>query len=514
MITNITGIVAKKKALVIWLITGIFGVNNLKSQEKPNILFILVDDLGWQDVGFMGSTYYETPNIDQLASNSLVMTSSYMYPTCAPSRAALATGKHSFRTQMYSVAATESGNPDESLFSRQTLTTEHTHYASILNNEGYQLIHIGKWHLVGPYPIDEVNKKYPFETNLTQPDNGDLSWVETHKTPEVQQYYPEGRGYHENIGGTFWGDPARGYDKGYQSKNGGYIAPFKNPFIEPKPDDEWLTDRLTDEAIGFMKSNRDKPFFVSLHYYSVHRPTVPRNDELLNKYKKKDPCPVTGQYQDGREETAAYATMVENVDQNVGRLLEWLNNKGLRENTVIFFTSDNGFNHRQSFTKNLRGSKFTFYEGGLRVPALINWQGKIEPGKTSEPTHCIDYFPTFLDLAGVKNDKGQVDGKSLVPLMEGRSLNRNEPLFWHLASEGGNNPDRGAVTVMRKGNWKLIQRLNEPEKSELYNLKSDLKEQNNLFRKNKDKAKEMIKELESWREANGVPLTPASPLTY
>ncbi len=500
--------------ILFWIMAVICPFNQLQSVEKPNILFILVDDLGWQDVGYMGSTYYETPNIDQLASNSLVMTQAYMYPTCAPARAALATGKHSFRTQMYSVAATERGDPANSLFSRQTLTNDHTHYASVLNDAGYQLIHIGKWHLLGAYPLEETSKKYPFDQHLTQPQNGDLSWVDKHRSAEVQAYYPKGKGYHENIGGTFWGDPARGYDKGYKSESGGYIAPFKNPFIESEPDDEWLTDRLTDEAIGFMKSSRNKPFFVSLHYYSVHRPTVPRDDESLNKYEKKDPCPVTGQYQDGREETAAYATMVENVDQNVGRLLEWLNNNGLRENTVIFFTSDNGFNHRQSFTNNLRGSKFTFYEGGLRVPALMNWQGKIEPGKTSEPMHCIDYFPTFLDLAGTEGYDGLVDGISLVPMIQGKPLNRKEPLFWHLASEGGNNPDRAAVTVMRKGKWKLIQRLNEPGKSELYNLKEDLKEQNNLFKKNQEKTEEMVEAMAEWRKTNEVPLPPASPLPY
>ena len=514
MIANMTGTQIKNIALTIGLITGISGVNNLTAQEKPNVLFIMVDDLGWQDVGFMGSTYYETPNIDKLASKSLVMTNSYMYPTCAPSRAALATGKHSFRTQMYSVAATERGNADESLFSRQTLTKAHTHYASLLNEAGYQLIHIGKWHLVGPYPLDETARDYPFDRHLSQPDNGDLSWVEKHKSPDVQQYYPEGMGYYKNVGGTFWGDPARGYDKGYQSKSGGYRAPFKNPFIEPKTDDEWLTDRLTDEAIGFMKNNQEKPFFVNLHFYSVHRPTVPRSDELKIKYENKKPCPVTGQYQDGRAETAAYATMVENVDRNVGRLLKWLDESGLRENTVVFFTSDNGFNHRQSFTKNLRGTKFTFYEGGLRVPALINWKGTISPQRTDEPTQCIDYFPTFLDLAGIEDYDGFTDGNSLVPMMHGNSINRTEPLFWHLASEGGNNPDRAAVTVMRKGNWKLIQRLNKPEKSELYNLQVDPKEQKNLYNIDRKKAESLVETMTKWRRDNKVPLPPASPLKY
>ena len=168
--------------------------------RPPNIVFILADDLGMQDVGFMGSTYFETPNLDALAKESLVFNQAYMYPTCSPSRAALLTGKQSFRTGCYTVPVLERGTSKDNIFSRWTVGLEHPVYAQPLNDAGYKLIHLGKWHIVGPRPDQET--ELPFNKKLRQPGNSDLSWLAAHQTPEIQQYYPTGKGFHENVGGT------------------------------------------------------------------------------------------------------------------------------------------------------------------------------------------------------------------------------------------------------------------------------------------------------------------------
>lgn len=179
-----------------------------KTAQPPNIVFILVDDLGFADVGFNGATFYETPHLDALAKESLVFENSYMYPTCSPSRAALLTGKQSFRTGVYTVPVLEKGDKTENLFSRWTIGREHPIYAEPMAKADYQSIHLGKWHIVGPYPEEELSQTFPFEQKLTQPEAGDYTWVEKHKTKEIMQYYPKGRGFVKNVGGTFRGDPA------------------------------------------------------------------------------------------------------------------------------------------------------------------------------------------------------------------------------------------------------------------------------------------------------------------
>ncbi|CAH8293805.1 arylsulfatase A-like enzyme [Mariniflexile fucanivorans] len=489
---------------------SLFSVFGCKSQQikenRPNIVFIMADDLGWQDVGFMGSNWFETKNLDKLAEESLVFTNAYMYPTCSPSRAALMTGKQSFRTDVYTVPVLEKGDSKHNIFSRWSVGLEHTMYAEPLKKAGYKSIHIGKWHLVGPHPKQEVN--YPFEKPLKQPANGNLDWLEHHLTPEIQKYYPIAKGFDENVGGTWWGDPARGYKEGYNSESGGYKAPFKNPFIEDKEGDEWLTDRLTDEAIDFINRNKNDPFFVNLHYYAPHRPTVPRNEEWFQKFMKKTPDSVTGQGADNLEEIAGYATMIASIDENVKRIFDYLDKEGLRENTIIIFTSDNGFNGLTSNTNTLRGEKGTVYEGGIRVPAFVNWKGKITAGNSETPICGMDYFPTFLELAQINDYKGKLDGESLVPLLENKTF-KERALFWHVASTYKNPP----CSIIRKGEWKLIQFLNDG-KIELYNLEKDLKEAYNVADENSEITSKLLDELVTWRKNNKVPLPKASVLSF
>ncbi len=356
-----------------FLCVGLLVVNagNSIAQKnilKPNIVFLFVDDLGYADVGFNGSKYYETPAMDKLASQSLIFSNSYTYPTCSPSRAALLTGEQSFRTGVYTVPVLEVGTNQENIFSRWTVDKSHTVYAEPLAEAGYKSIHIGKWHIVGPDPINELKLPFPFTQKLSQPEPGDFSWLAAHKTPEVQTYYPEGRGFVKNVGGTYRGDPAL-EEGGYNSKTQGYHAPFSNPFITPKPTDKWLTDRLTDEAIAFMDENKSTPFFINLHFYAVHRPITSSSDVLLAKYMNKPGDTVLGQgLGKNRNEMAKYATMIESVDQNVQRIVDYLDQHGLRENTMIILSSDNGYNGGQSSNNLMHGSKGYIYEGGIRVP--------------------------------------------------------------------------------------------------------------------------------------------------
>ncbi|WP_044631213.1 sulfatase [Neotamlana sedimentorum] len=491
----------------IYIVLLVAGLNIACAQEKkPNIIFIMADDLGWQDVGFMGSQWFETPNLDALAKESLVFTDAYMYPTCSPSRTALLTGKQSFRTGVYNVPVLEKGDAEHNIFSRWTVGLEHIMYAQPLKEAGYKSIHLGKWHVVGPNPKEETN--YPFKKPLKQPANGSLKWLQEHQSAEIQQYYSIGKGFDENVGGTWWGDPARGYEKGYKAESGGYKAPFKNPFIKDKKEDEWLTDRLTDDAIDFIKRNKNEAFFVNLHYYAPHRPTVPRNNEQYQKFLNKTPDAVTGQGEKRLEEIAGYATMIASIDENVKRIFDYLDEQGLRENTMVIFTSDNGFNGLQSNTNSLRGAKGTIYEGGIRVPAFVNWTGKIKAGISETPICGMDYFPTFLDLANIKDYNGVLDGTSIVPLLNNDSF-KERALFWHLASTYKNPP----CSIVRKGKWKLIQFLNDG-KLELYNLKDDLKETENLVSEEKEVIKELLSELTSWRKDNKVPLPPASVLNF
>ena len=492
---------------LVFALAVLLSYGRLNAQNpKPNIIFIFVDDLGYADVGFNGSKWYETPNIDRLAKQSLIFENAYMYPTCSPSRTALMTGKQSFRTGVYTVPVLEKGTDQENIFSRWTVEKKHTLYAQPLADAGYKSIHLGKWHIVGPYPEKELAMSFPLKTKLTQPAPGDFSWVAHHKSPEVQAYYPEGRGFIKNVGGTYRGDPALEAG-GYNSETKGYRAPFGNPFIDPKPNDEWLTDRLTDEAIDFMDQQRASPFFVNLHFYAVHRPIAARSQALLDKYMSKAGDPVTGQgLGPRRAEMAAYATMIESVDQNVQRLVDYLEKNGLRENTMIVFTSDNGYNGEVSGNDLMRGSKGEIYEGGVRVPAFINWPGKVNARRTEIATSVLDYFPTFIDVAGIKNYQGQLDGNSLMPLFKSDAKKlADRPIFWHLASQY----KHGTCSAIRQGRYKIIQFLADG-KVELYDLKSDPLESKNLAQSQPKIAKDLLDELVTWRKTNAVPLPPNS----
>ncbi len=433
-----------------------------KDSDRPNFILILIDDLGWKDVGFMGSDYYETPNIDRLAGEGVIFTQAYANaPNCAPTRASLLSGQYSPRHGVYTVNSSERGEPRFRkiipVANKTTLSPQITTFAETLAANGYACASIGKWHL----------GKAPHHGPLTQ-------------------------GFDLNVGGNLAGHPES------------YFSPYKNPDLSDGPDGEYLTDRLTDEAIAFIKKNRKKPFFLYLPHFAVHTP-IQAKENLVKKYQHK--TPGNGQ------NNPRYAAMVESVDQNVGRILAALDSNGLDQNTVVIFYSDNGGHGALTSMAPLRGSKGMLYEGGIRVPLAIRWPKRISAGSVcSEPVISIDFFPTFIDIANIKRPADQpLDGKSLLPLLTGekQTLDR-KAIYWHfpayLQSYAGDSPWRTTpVGAIRYGDWKLLEFF-EDNRIELYNLQEDIGESNNLANSCPEKAKTLHQELVAWRQKLNAPV--------
>ncbi len=435
------------------------------ADPKPNIVIILIDDMGWMDTGYTGSSYYETPNIDRLASGGMAFSNAYANaPNCAPSRACLMSGQYSPRHGIYTVNSSKRGKS----FRRKLIPVENTvildtniiTIADALKTAGYISASIGKWH-IGEGP----------ETG------------------------PEGQGFDINIGGNRAGHPKS------------YFSPYKNKDIKDGEAGEYLTDRLTDDAVNFIESNKDRPFFLYLTHYAVHTP-IQSKPELKEKYGKKQGS--------GGQDNAGYAGMIESVDSGIGRIINKLSGLGLKDNTLIFFFSDNGGLKRITSNEPLRGGKGMLYEGGIRVPMIVSWPDRIKPGtKCDTPVTGIDFFPTILEAAETKPaDVRILDGLSLMPLLRGKNSIGREALFWHFPAylegkkaEGAKDPwfrtrPGGAV---RKGDWKLIEYF-EDNSLELYNLKDDISEKNNLAEKMPDKTKELYGVMLNWRKSVNAPV--------
>lgn len=436
-----------------------------KSQNKkqpPNIVFLLADDLGWKDVGFMGSKYYETPNIDQLAREGMHFTNAYANaPNCAPSRACILTGLYTPRHGIYTVDSSERGNSeDRKLIPVKNTTELNTSFitiAEMLKAKGYRSISVGKWHM--------------------GKENGQD---------------PIGQGFDENIGGLDWGAPRT------------YFSPYKNPKLVDGNDGEYLTDRLADEAIRFIKENKDRPFFVYLPFYAVHTPIQGKPD-LIEKFKSK---PV-----DGRQNNAKYAAMVYSLDAAVGKINNVIKDLNIEENTIIVFFSDNGGHGSITGNEPLRGSKGMLYEGGIREPFIFKWKSVVKPNtKNNSPIIGLDLYPTFQEVAGI-NPLTELDGQSIIPLVKKEGLVQSRSLFWHfpvyLERYDGmieNGPFRTTpAAAIRKDDWKLIEFF-EDGKLELYNLKKDIGETRNLADKYPEKLKELHEEMLVWRSKTKAPV--------
>lgn len=432
--------------------------------QKPNVLFINVDDLGWKDVGFMGSTYYETPNIDQLSKEGMVFTKGYAAAAnCAPSRACLMSGQNTPRHGVYTVSPSARGNiktrkliPIENT---KHLTSEMLTMAEMFKMSGYTTGTFGKWH-VTKNPLND--------------------------------------GFDINIGGNERGNPGKE----------GYNAPYNNlPNLEIAPEGENLTDRLTDEALKFIKANKDRPFFLYLPYYAVHTPLMGKK-ELIEKYKEKGGSNGQG--------NPLFAAMVENVDTNIGKLLTTLNEFSLINNTIVIFTSDNGGIKAISSQSPLRAGKGSYYEGGVRVPYIIKWQGKIKGGTINHtPIVNMDFYPTFKSILNIDIKNKTLDGVDISPILMGSRI-EERPLYWHFpvylqAYSTELDDGRDSLFRTRPGstilfnNWKLHQYY-EDDAIELYNLENDLEERNNLVNSNPKKVQELLKLLDSWRKKVNAPI--------
>ncbi|MBA3439322.1 MAG: sulfatase [Pyrinomonadaceae bacterium] len=427
-------------------------------KRPPNFVFILVDDLGWMDVGCYGSRFYKTPNIDKLARQGMRFTNAYAAaPVCSPTRASILTGKYPARLHLTDWLPGRPDRRDQKLARPQIvnqLPLAEVTIAEALKQAGYVSASIGKWHLGG------------------------------------DGFAPAQQGFDLNVAGDHTGTPAS------------YFYPFRSqsvvmPRLEQGREGEYLTDRLTFEAEKFIEGNKDKPFFLYLPHYAVHIPLVAKR-ELVAKYRQET---KPGQTQSN----ALYAAMIDSMDESVGRITGKLEELKIADNTIIVFTSDNGGlsvkegPHTPS-TSNapLRTGKGYLYEGGIREPLIVRWPGVVKPGSVNHvPVSSVDFYPTIMEMAGVKNQQ-MVDGMSLTPLLKQRGGLRREEIFWHYPhySNQGGKPG-GAV---RQGDFKLIE-FYEDNHAELYNLKRDTGEANNLTNKMPKKTRELRQKLAAWRNS-------------
>ncbi|MDB2686130.1 sulfatase [Mariniblastus sp.] len=429
----------------------------------PNILLIFLDDFGWKDTSYMGSDFYETPNIDALASQGMTFTNAYSCSAnCAPARASLMSGQYTPRHQVYNVGTKPRGKSAyrrlEHIPGVATLDPKIKTWAQQLQTAGYRTATMGKWHLSDdPLPY----------------------------------------GFDVNIGGTHSGGPPNGY----------YPPHGKAPGLDNAPPDEYITDRLSDEACKFITASKDKPWMLYLTHFAVHTP-IQAKKELLEKYKAKQP----GQLHDN----VKMATMIQAVDDGVGKIVATLEELGIRDNTVIMFYSDNGGYGPATDMDPLKGYKGTYFEGGIRVPFFVNWPGVVKPKQTSdEPIIGVDLYPTLCEIGGASLPEGQVgDGVSLVSLFKGQVENLNQDsqpreLFWHFPAylqsyQGVHDEQRDPLFrarpcgVIRKGKWKLIQYFESGE-LELYDLESDLAETTNVATSNLAIADELFLALKDWQ---------------
>lgn len=426
-----------------------------KAADKPNILLIYADDLGYTDLTCTGSDFYETPNLDRFKSQSMSFTSGYAScANCAPSRASLMSGLYTPRHKIYTVGTSARGSsakrkliPVENI---ETLDPKFTTLPQALKAAGYATCHAGKWH------VSSDPTKYGFD---------------------------------HNIGGNHSGSP-----------HGGYFSPYNNPQLPDGPKGEHLPDRLSRDVNSWINEQHKagKPFFAYMSFYSVHTPIQARED-LTKKYEGKD--------KGANHKNAKYAAMVEAMDLAVGNLLTNLEKEGLADNTIVVFTTDNGPFGGVSQAKPLRGVKGMFYEGGIRVPYFIKWPGKTKAGSSSDiPVHQTDIFPTLAKAGGAELPQ-QLDGVDLSGVVEGQELPARA-LFWHFPCYLEGNYDGAHIkgwrstpcSVIREGDWKLVQYF-EDDSVELFNLKEDLAEAKDLSKEHPRKATELLAKLKAWQKS-------------
>lgn len=444
------------------LLPVLFNVDlNARFDITPNIVLINIDDLGWTDLSCNGSEFYETPNIDKLKSKGVWFPVAYAgAANSAPSRACMLTGQNTPRHGIYTV-----GNPDRgrkelrklvSVLNREVLPDGIQFLPKILHDAGYQTFHVGKWHVTDD---------------------------------------PSDCGIDINIAGNHAGHPAS------------YFSPYKNMNLPDGKNGEYLPDRLGDETVNLIyKADKNRPFFLYYATYAVHTP-IQAPKELVLKYKNKQPAE--------QHNNPVYAALIEAMDRNVGKVLDAIEETGNADNTIIIFTSDNGGVYNISKQWPLRAGKGSFYEGGIRVPMIIYQSGRFENKVYDDiMVSQMDLFPTILDLCGISYDSLVLDGVSLASLLlnDERTETDNRALYWHFPAylEGGNKETRDKyfrsrpVSVIRKGEWKLIENY-EDGSFELYNMRNDVSEKNNVYQKNPQIVNILKKQLYEWKKKIKAP---------
>jgi arylsulfatase A len=469
---------------VIVLLAIAAGAGARAHEEAPrpsplNVVLILVDDLGWTDLGCCGSAYYETPSIDRLAAQGMRFTNAYAAcAVCSPTRAAVLTGRYPARVGVTdwirarfqgSTVPQDGRNPTEYVGGRDRrllcppnalwMELEETTIAELLSEAGYTTCHIGKWHL------------------------------------GFDDWYPDRQGFDVNIGGCDMGQPPSYFDPYFSPHQGGI------PTLGPREEGEYLTDREADEAVHFIRAHAEGPFFVYWAPYAVHAP-LQAKAKVIAKYEAKAPTQHHG--------NPKYAAMIESVDDGVARIMQTLDETGLTAQTLVIFTTDNGGLLGPTNNAPLRSGKGYPYEGGIRVPLIVRWPGRTQAGSTcDEPVLSVDFLPTICNAAGVPPpDDRAIDGRSLVPLLEGdASLNR-EAIFWHFPHYRGR--DVVPYSIVRAGDWKLIKRY-EGTTYELFRLRDDPGESNDLSAQRPDMVEALNRMLEQWLESVGARLPRPKP---
>jgi arylsulfatase A-like enzyme/lysophospholipase L1-like esterase len=473
--TGITFFAAAQKAVV-----------KNKTTAKPNIVFFLIDDMGWADVGFNGSTFYETPNIDKLAKEGMQFTNAYAAcPVCSPTRASVMTGKYptTMKTtdwfgapQPVEAAKDKSKNRKKLLPAPyiEYLPLEETTIAEALKTNGYKTFIAGKWHL-----------------------------------GEDEKYWPENQGFDINKGGYFKGHPDS------------YFSPYKNPRLTDGPVGEYLGDRVAAETVSYIEVNKNNPFFAYVPFYEVHTP-MQAKDSLIKKYQlKKQKLGLKDEFitrTDGKKTRVSqalpvYAAMVESIDNAVGKILDKIKAAGLEKNTIIVFFSDNGglSTSEGSPTSNipLRGGKGWLYEGGIKEPAIVKYPTQIKAGTVSNvPIISNDFYPTLLQMAGLPlMPKQHTGGISITPIFKNNGLQR-EALYWHYPHYGNQGGAPGAA--IRMGKWKLIEWY-ENNTIELFDLEKDNGEQNNVANANVEIKNKLLTMLHDWQKKENAEMPTANP---
>ncbi len=440
---------------------GGLGAGSLRARQRdaksrPNFLFILADDFGWSQLGCYGSSFYETPHIDQLAAEGMRFTDAYAAcPVCSPTRASIMTGKYPARLHLTDFIA--GGDFPYEEYSQpqwqKYLPLEEVTIAEVFKTAGYATACFGKWHL----SIDK-------------------------KPPKSLPHNPDKQGFDE------------------------YFVTYKPSAKDDPESDAHNVDIITAKSLDFLNRHKDKPFFLYVPHNTVHAPILGKS-KLVAKYRNKPGSNLP-------QNNPILGAMIEGLDNSVGRLLKKLDELKIADRTIVVFFGDNGGLEADSKQTPLRSGKANLYEGGIREPLIVRWPGLVTPGSTcSEPVTSVDFFPTFAEIVSAESRlRKPIDGVSLMPLLTGKGPLNRPAIYWHYPHY--HSSSIGPCGAVRAGDYKLIEWYDETicgpgNERELYNLKDDIGEKNNLTRQMPDKTRELKEMLATWRsEMNAQMLTP------